>query len=180
MPSKQDGFISLSEAAARREQMAEEGDICGLMVDIEHAPGGTVEWNKRFQQLRRAIEVASRKEPRAFADEVFRNMITFAMYANVRLSLVCQTMISTRDTSAHSPASLPGDLTSDTLPQLIQLQGHLAQLMHSWASTQRQLDLVSSRQRGVRSQKRAKARKKPTEPKRPPQNGFHDFGNSSN
>src|SRR5262245_23929790 len=114
------------------EALARAGDLRGLFGLILDTPACLIDLPAAFGQLRRALDVASRQEPVAFCDELFRALLSFAGYASLRLQYLC----------LRGPG--PGEeRTGDPLALLLQAQGHAAQMMQAWAATKRLWDLAS-------------------------------------
>jgi hypothetical protein len=103
-----------------------------------------VELGQAFEQLRHAIDVASRSDPARFSAEVFRVATGFATYAMLRLQFLCERSLE-QDFTRGGDGRLSSEFMSALNPQLQQMQTHVAGLFQAWASTARQWQLVQRR-----------------------------------
>jgi hypothetical protein len=172
-----DNVNRFSNGFDRREKLAEAGDVKGFVDDLAQAQSGNLDWKQVYKQLQRVIAVASEKDPENFAQGLFQSTTCFVAYAAMRLQLACGNILAQQNIAANgSPTHLPADLMTNFLPPMIQMQRHLADLLHAWASTMRQWSLVKRRQDSERTRRRKKSRSE----KRPSTNGMGIFGDSPN
>jgi hypothetical protein len=127
----------------QREQLVRAGDVCGLLEIIRQTPSELLDLRVAFDQLRRAIDVASR-DPRQFADEIFRTTASFATFVMAREQLLVEQWLAHTD----GRGGRANDLVTEILPQLQQLQTHWATLVQAWASTARMWALAGRRPQG--------------------------------
>jgi hypothetical protein len=142
----------------RREKLAEAGDVKGFMDDLAQSQLGNIDWKQVYRQMQRVIAVASEKGPQNFAQDLFQTTTGFVAYASMRLQLACGNILAQNLDVKASPTSLPADLMTNFLPPMIQMQRHLADLLHAWASTMRQWSLVRRHQDDGETPHRPKAR----------------------
>jgi hypothetical protein len=127
-----------------RETLAAAGDVAGLLALIQQSPSWMLELGPAFDQIRRAIDVASRRDPAGFSAEVFRVATSFSTYAMLRLQFLCDRSLE-QSPARGDDGRLSHEFTSELNPQLQQLQTHVAGLFQAWASTARQWQLVQRR-----------------------------------
>jgi hypothetical protein len=154
----------------QRERLVEAGDVRGLLEIIRQTPSDLLDLRETFDQLRRAIEAASR-DPRQFAHDLFRTTISFTALVMLRMQFVCeQSLAQTGRTMDSRGARLGNELVDVLLPQLQQLQIHWATLAQGWASTVRMWALAGRRSKGGDGEPPTgsfpKDRKPPTSPTR--------------
>jgi hypothetical protein len=162
--------------AELREELASAGDVAGLLALIQQSPSWMLELGPAFEQLRRAIDVASRSDPAGFSTEVFRVATSFSTYAMLRLQFLCERSLE-QDFARGGDGRLSNEFTSLN-PQLQQLQTHLAGLLQGWASTARQWQLVQRRatEAGPPPAESSQNAPRPTKPrKRTPPNRLRDL-----
>jgi hypothetical protein len=164
----------------RRAKLAEAGDVQGLMDDFAQSPSGCTNWKQAYKQMQRAIEVACQREPWKFAGEVFQSLTRFATYVSLRLQLACGSFMAQDDCGPQgSPTHLPPDLMTNLIPPMMQMQRHVAELLHAWASTMRQWELVK-RQLAMPDDGRTRRRKKCKPSKQPTKAEPRLYGDSPN
>jgi hypothetical protein len=154
----------------QREQLVAAGDVRALLEVIRQTPTDLLELREAFDQLRRAIDIAS-GDPRQFADDLFRTATSFAAVVMLRMQLLCeQSLEQTARTVDGRGGRLANDLIEVLLPQLQQLQIHWATLAQGWASTVRMWALAERRSKGGDGEPPTgsfpKDRKPPTSPTR--------------
>jgi hypothetical protein len=119
------------------------------MIDVEETWGLVL----------RAIEVRSREDPERFADDVLNKMVQFTSYLLVRTHFIVARRISQHDHALRSHGH--GDFSPDVLlkhiPLVMELQGHVAELIQTQATVSRLRQLA---RRGKIKNERATARQK--------------------
>jgi hypothetical protein len=129
-----------------REQLAEAGDVRGLLEHICQQPWTTLDRRDAFAQLRRAIDAASRRDPAGFCDSVFQSMLATASYAVFRVQyLVLQGCYQSDHAASARPPSPPVDAVN-LQTQLVEVQRHAAEIAQAWASTSRLWALARQRE----------------------------------
>ncbi|HYV37598.1 MAG TPA: hypothetical protein VE988_17970 [Gemmataceae bacterium] len=129
----------------QREWCVQAGDVQGLLDAIIKTPPGLLNVREAFEQLKRAIIVASDQEPATCADMLFRNMICFVTDVYCRFQFLCARELSRAADGADKRGMLTDDFLVHLWPQTERLQTHLATLLQSWAATNRQWDLAGRR-----------------------------------
>jgi len=126
-----------------RERMAREGDVSGLLDQMARTPKGLLDPRDLYEQVRRALDVSSRRDPDAFAQEVFRSMASFSAYTILRAQGACAEELAREDdrTRMHG-MPLKVEVLEELLPSLHRLQTHLTTLLQNWASTARLWELA--------------------------------------
>src|ERR1041384_7869904 len=67
------------------QQMAEAGDIQGLLDLVTNSQAQTLDLGRIFAQLALALDVASRRDPAEFSGMIFRHMATLNGWVMLRL-----------------------------------------------------------------------------------------------
>jgi hypothetical protein len=154
----------------QREQLVRAGDVRGLLEIIRQTPAELLDLRAAFDQLRRAIDVASR-DPRQFADDIFRTMASFAAFVMLRMQLLAEQSLEQTNGRGNR---LGNDLVEVLLPQLQQLQSHWATLAQAQASTARTWSLAGRRPQGGDGEPPADSSPKPQDPPTSPARKSHN------
>jgi hypothetical protein len=167
----------------QRERLVTAGDVRGLLEMIRETPSNLLDLRAAFDQLRRAIDVASR-DPRQFADDLFRTTASFAALVMLRVQLLCeQSLAQTARTMDSHGGRLGNELVDMLLPQLQRLQSHWATLAQAWASTARMWALAGRRPQGGGGEPPADSsprdRVPPNSPRRKPPNRLNGQSDGS-
>ncbi len=130
----------------RREQAARSGDVDAIWGEITTKHFSMVDQEELFALLLRALDVRSR-DPEAFAAENFTRMIGFVSYLTLRAGFYVNHRIArhghaTRD---NGPADFPPEVAEKLIPRLMDLQGHLTELMQAQATTARSWELIHAK-----------------------------------
>lgn len=131
------------------EQMGRAGDIAGLRRYLSQNEWSLVDQKHAFRQLRQATEVASRADPVRFSAELFAQVMGFTGYLLLRTHFIIETLIHRNDKVmySHGPLGLHQEIREVYLPQLIELQRHVAELAESQARTARLWELARLKRR---------------------------------
>jgi hypothetical protein len=161
----------------QREQLVAAGDVRALLEMIRQTPSDLLDLREAFDQLRRAIDIASR-DPGQFANDLFRTATSFAAVVMLRIQLLCeQSLEQTARTVDGRGGRLANELVEVLLPQLERLQTHWATLAQAWASTLRMWDLAGRRSKGGDGRPPADPsstyQPPPTSPGRKPRSGLN-------
>ncbi|MEO6808905.1 MAG: hypothetical protein ABI353_07315 [Isosphaeraceae bacterium] len=155
----------------KRELAARSGDIDSLWNELTTRHYSLIDQEELFGHLLRALEVRSRRDPEAFAGDTFARMIGFVSYLTLRSTFYVNARIARygRATQGNGPAAFPPDVAEKLIPRLIDLQGHLAELIQGQATTARQWELIHAKRaengRGVGGDVKAnRARRSPKAP----------------
>jgi hypothetical protein len=127
----------------QREEFVRQGDIAGLYERILKTPWHSTNLGEAFGQLFRAIDVAGRKDPAAFSDDLFQIMLAASSYATLRVQYLLLNRISETDrqTNGRLP-EIPRDVLEEHLLHVHQMQGHLAEILQARATTARLWELA--------------------------------------
>jgi len=143
------------------KQMAASGDVEGLWKIIRDTPWSNLDFNLMFKFLQKACEVACQNDPVQFVENLYGRMISFSAYLVLRSQNVAENLIDTHDrvTSSYGHRPWPEELTQKVLPQVTELQGHLADLVEHYERTSRMWELA---RRSRRKNERAEQQHDPT------------------
>ena len=106
-------------------------------VDLNHA--------QAFHILLQAIEGRSKKNPQQFARDVLSRVVSFTSFMTLRAHYVLRLNLMFHDsaTEREGPArDYYPEVTERLLPRVIELQRHLAELLHAQASVARLWELT--------------------------------------
>ena len=128
----------------KRELAARSGDIKALWDEITTKHYSMVDQAELFDLLLRALDVRSRRDPEAFAGETFARMIGFISYLTLRSTFYVNHRITRngRASRDNGPADFPPEVAEKLIPRLMDLQGHLTELLAAQASVARQWELI--------------------------------------
>jgi len=127
-----------------RKIAGQTGDVDALWNELTTRHFSMVDQEEIFGHLLRAIEVRSREGPEAFAGDTFARMIGFISYLTLRAAFYLNHRVSRhgRATCDHGPADFPPEVADKLIPRLMDLQGHLSELMQAQAVTARSWQLI--------------------------------------
>lgn len=120
-----------------REQLAEAGDLAGLLEHILATPSSMLDPRRAFVQVQRAISSISGRSPAGFCQEIFR--ATLAFHANVLMrAQYCYTRaLEKSDTRGGTPPEV-----AEAWKQLNEVQAQVMQIAQAWAATNRRWELA--------------------------------------
>src|SRR4051794_12369618 len=121
----------------RREQAARAGDVDAIWHELVTRHFSMVDQEELFGLLLRALDARSRDDPAAFAAENYTRMVGFISYLALRTSFYVSHRIARhgRSTRHDGPSDFPPDVAERLIPRLMDLQGHLTELMQAQAAT---------------------------------------------
>lgn len=127
-----------------RELASRSGDVDTLWNELTTRHFSMVDQEEIFGHLLRAIEVRCRQDPEAFAAENFSRMIGFVSYLTLRATFYASHRIARhgRATRDNGPADFPPEVAEKLIPRLMDLQGHLSELMQAQAASARSWELI--------------------------------------
>lgn len=119
--------------------MAQAGDVEGLWRILADADWTMLDLPTTFKHLQRAVEVASRADPAAFADALFTRILAFGHYLLLRGQFYVTAVTARHDAAARGrgPTGLADEVTDALLPPLLDLQRQLAETAEAQARTAR-------------------------------------------
>lgn len=148
MPKKLRPDPEAREATIRehREKASRTGDVDAIWDELTTRHHSMVDQEELFGLLLRALDVRGR-DPEAFAAENFTRMIGFVSYLTLRGHYYINFRIARngRASRDHGPSDFPPDVAEKLIPRLMDLQGHLTELLAAQASVARQWELVRSK-----------------------------------
>lgn len=118
------------------EKMAREGDFEGVWQYLVTSAWGRIDQPECFRLLLQALEVAARKDPRRFSSTIFAKVIGFNSYLLLRSHFHIRALFDRHDAALRSQGKLqvPKEV-AQILPDLIELQEHLAAMLETQART---------------------------------------------
>ena len=121
------------------QHMAETGDVEGLWRYLTSTEGNLIDIPVTFQHLLHAIEVASQSDPAAFATAVLTRLIACTTWLALRGQYYLISSIHSAGNGAYSQAlsPLPEQVMAVLLPQQLNLQRHVAEMIELQARTVR-------------------------------------------
>jgi hypothetical protein len=142
-PKRRKKKLTISET---REQMALSGDVDGLWKLLSEVSPSVTDIESTFKLLARALDVRSQRDPAAFAAEVFGRMVGFTSYLMLRTHMYAHRLVRQHDHASRGFADLPRGLTDTILPQLLEMQQNLTEMLTAQASVARQWTLTRSKE----------------------------------
>ena len=122
-----------------RRQLAETGRYEDLLKQLTAIPWTMIDVEETWGLVLRAIEVRSREDPERLADDVLNRMVQFTSYLLVRTHFIVGLRISQHDHALRTQGHV--DFSSDVfnkhIPMLVELQGHVADLITTQAAVTR-------------------------------------------
>jgi hypothetical protein len=119
-----------------RRHLAETGRYEDLLKQLAAIPWTMIDVEETWGLVLRAIEVKSREDPDRLADDVLNRMVTFTSYLLVRTHFIVGLRISQHDHAlrTHGHADFSSDVLTKHIPMLVELQGHVADLIQTQAA----------------------------------------------
>lgn len=147
--------------AERRRRHAEAGDVQAIWAELTDKPWTLLDLSEMFRLLLVALEVAGREDPAALSEQLFGRMVAFTGCLTLRSHYLIGRIFAGHDSNTNGGRAalfLPRDLTSEHLAQILELQGHLSQLLETearvarlWGLTRRS-ESPPARRRRLRSE----------------------------
>jgi hypothetical protein len=127
-----------------RRHLAETGRFEELLKQITAIPWTMIDVEATWGLVLRAIEVRGREGPERLADDILNTMVQFTSYLLMRTHFIVGLRISQRDhamrTQGH--ADFAPDVLAKYIPMLVELQGHVADLIQTQAAVTRSRQLA--------------------------------------
>jgi hypothetical protein len=134
--------------AEMHKELAERGDVEALWQVLLKAEKGWADFDVEFGHLLRAMEVAGARDPARFAADLLARMLAFSGFLVLRVQLQAARLIAAHDRSPRlwMPGELPRQVTDLTLPGLLEMQGHVAELAAAQAAVARSWALTEGKE----------------------------------
>jgi hypothetical protein len=135
------------------ENLANAGDFSAILESFIEAPQHHEVFSRLPGLLRDALARASRKSPRKFSGEVYRQTVAFLMYIQLRLQACVEYRLQMAD-GERSPRrdELPEDLLERLMGPLERILRLQHEVLDGWASTDRRWALARQRRgKGARN-----------------------------
>jgi hypothetical protein len=119
-----------------RRHLAETGRYEELLRQLAAIPWTMIDVEETWRLVLRAIEVGSREDAEGFADDVLNRMVQFTSYLLVRTHFIVGLRISQHDHTlrTHGHVDFSPDVLTKHIPMLVELQGHVADLIQTQAA----------------------------------------------
>jgi hypothetical protein len=119
-----------------RRQLAETGKYEELLRQLAVKPWTMIDVQETWGLVLRAIEVRSQENSERFADDVLNRMVQFTTYLLLRTQFIVGLRISQHDHALRTwgHADFSPDVLTKHIPMLMELQGHVANLIQSEAT----------------------------------------------
>ena len=129
------------------QEMADAGDFAGLVESLIYAPSHYRDVGEIPILLRKSLDQASKRSPRKFTGEVYRQAFAFLTYLTSRLQVCAERCLHIADED-RSPKreQLPEELLI-LVPHIERLARLTHEMAASWASTDRRWALARQRKR---------------------------------
>jgi hypothetical protein len=129
------------------QEMADAGDFANLVESFTVAPNNYRDLRQIPILLRQAIEQASRRSPRKFTGEVYRQALAYLTYLTLRLQVCADRCLHIADEErAPKREQLPEELLI-LVPHIERLARLTHEMAAGWASTDRRWALARQRKR---------------------------------
>ena len=119
-----------------RRHLTETGRYEDLLKQLTAIPWTMIDVEQTWGLVLRAIEVRGREDPERFADDVLNRMVQFTSYLLMRTHFIVGLRVSQHDhalrTQGHVDFS--PDVFTRHIPMLVELQGHVADLIQTQAA----------------------------------------------
>jgi hypothetical protein len=131
-------------ARETRLALAEEGRYEELMKILEETHPSILEVEQIWSFVLRAMEVRARQDPERFAADMYAGMVSFSSYMAMRARhfLGRRILHQGEAVRAGDPAGIDPHIFEDHVPKLVELQGHVAELLQGQAATARSWQLA--------------------------------------
>jgi hypothetical protein len=149
-------------ARETRLALAEVGKYEELEAILKETHPSILDVEEIWSFVLRAMEVRSRQDPERFSADIYAAMVSFSSYMAVRARHVLGRRLLHQGEAvrAGDPAGIDPHLYEDHLPKLVELQGHVAELLQGQATTARSWQMA--RRGRIENDKAERASSRPT------------------
>jgi hypothetical protein len=122
-----------------RRHLAETGNYEELLKQLTAIPWTMIDVEETWGFVLRAIEVRNGQDPERFADDVLNRMVQFTSYLLVRTHFIVGLRIRQHDNAlrSHGHMDFSPDVLTKHIPMLMELQGHVAELIQTQGALSR-------------------------------------------
>jgi hypothetical protein len=126
-------------ARETRLALAEAGKYEELVTILKETHPSILDFEEIWSFVLRAMEVRARQDPERFAADVYASMVSFTSYMAMRARFFLDRRLLHQGEAvrAGDPAGIDPHVYEDHLPKLVELQGHVAELLQGQATTAR-------------------------------------------
>jgi hypothetical protein len=150
-PTIRESRLALAEAGKYEELEAILKETHPSILDVEEI----------WSFVLRAMEVRARQDPQRFAADIYAGMVSFSSYMAMRARhfLGRRLLHQGEAVRAGDPAGVDPHTYDDHVPKLVELQGHVAELLQGQAATARAWQLA--RRGKIENEKAERASSRP-------------------
>lgn len=132
---------------ARREAMAAAGDVDAVWAELTRPRPAPVDTETLFPLLLRAVEVRARRSPELFSSEILAKIVSLTSFLTLRSHYLLTKRIEQFDRSpqGRGRVELPPAFTEKVIPQLMDLQRSLCEILHAQAAVLRMHELARAK-----------------------------------
>jgi hypothetical protein len=147
-----------------RRHLAETGRYEDLLKQLAAIPWTMIDVEETWGLVLRALEVRSREDPERFADDILNRMVQFTSYLLMRTHFIVGLRISQHDRALRTRGHVDfsPDVLAKHIPLLVELQGHVADLIQDQAAVSRMRQLA--RRGRIRNDRAERATTRPARP----------------
>ncbi len=141
------GSSQYRDEQARREQVAQDGDIDALWEILTRPRPVGFDPSEIFPHLVKAIEVRARQSPQAFAGEILTRVVSLTSYLCMRDQFLIIRSIEqfARSAQGRGRIDLPPPLADRAIPRLLDLQRSLCEVLGAQATILRMHELAKAK-----------------------------------
>jgi hypothetical protein len=150
-------------AKRRRQALAEQGDVFGLLKAISDVKPRTLEWRDEFDQILDVLLTRSRQRPQKFAAEVLDRLAAVSTFYLVRTELYLRQLTRDALAKAQPVSDVPRQVIDNFLPRYQELGRFTAEILHYRAGIARQWALANAKQ----AEPRRRRKKRPATHRQP-------------